>query len=126
MSMKNSNDNIGNRTRDLPACSAVPQLIVPPRVPYMYIYYTISLQAATLLGLLDPEDAVITNCRNVGTYLPVDIASNPTLLFSSIPQKTSLWLYITWFSLYNRVVTIYTTCFNTKCFISLSVFMCSV
>jgi len=23
--MKNSNDNIGNRTRDLPACSAVPQ-----------------------------------------------------------------------------------------------------
>jgi hypothetical protein len=25
MSMKNSNDTIGNRTRDLPACSAVPQ-----------------------------------------------------------------------------------------------------
>jgi hypothetical protein len=23
--MKNSNDNIGNRTRDLPACSAMPQ-----------------------------------------------------------------------------------------------------
>jgi len=30
MSMKNSNDNIGNRTRDLPACSAVPQ---PKAVP---------------------------------------------------------------------------------------------
>jgi hypothetical protein len=26
MSMKNSNDTIGNRTRDLPACSAVPPL----------------------------------------------------------------------------------------------------
>ena len=26
MSMKNSNNAIGNRTRDLPACSAVPQL----------------------------------------------------------------------------------------------------
>jgi hypothetical protein len=25
MSIKNSNDTIGNRTRDLPACSAVPQ-----------------------------------------------------------------------------------------------------
>jgi len=25
MSMKNSNDTIGNGTRDLPACSAVPQ-----------------------------------------------------------------------------------------------------
>jgi hypothetical protein len=28
--MKNSNDTIGNRTRDLPACSAVPQPIAPP------------------------------------------------------------------------------------------------
>jgi len=31
--MKNSNDTIGNRTRDLPACSAVPQPTAPPRVP---------------------------------------------------------------------------------------------
>jgi hypothetical protein len=29
--MKNSSDTIGNRTRDLPACSAVPQPTVPPR-----------------------------------------------------------------------------------------------
>jgi len=35
MSMKNSNDNIGNRTRDLPACSAVPQPTVPPRGPFV-------------------------------------------------------------------------------------------
>ena len=31
MSMKNSTDTIGNRTRDLPACSAVPQPSAPPR-----------------------------------------------------------------------------------------------
>jgi len=31
MSLKNSNDTIGNRTRDLPACTAVPQSIAPPR-----------------------------------------------------------------------------------------------
>jgi hypothetical protein len=31
--MKNSNDIIGNRTRDLPACSAVPQPTTPPRAP---------------------------------------------------------------------------------------------
>jgi len=31
--MKNSNDTIGNRTRDLPACSTVPQPTVPPRAP---------------------------------------------------------------------------------------------
>jgi hypothetical protein len=33
MSMKNSNDTIGNRTRDLPTCSAVPQITAPPRAP---------------------------------------------------------------------------------------------
>jgi hypothetical protein len=31
--MKNSNDTIGNPTRDLPACSAVPQPTAPPRGP---------------------------------------------------------------------------------------------
>ena len=31
--MKNSNDTIWNRTRDLPACSAVPQPTAPPRSP---------------------------------------------------------------------------------------------
>jgi len=31
MSMKNSNDTVGNRTRDLPSCSEVPQLSAPPR-----------------------------------------------------------------------------------------------
>jgi hypothetical protein len=34
MSMKNSNDTIGKRTRNLPACSEVPQPTAPPRVAY--------------------------------------------------------------------------------------------
>ena len=34
MSMKNPNDHIGNRTRDFPACSKVPQPTTPPRIPY--------------------------------------------------------------------------------------------
>ena len=33
MSMKNSSDINGNRTRDLPACSAVPLPTAPPRAP---------------------------------------------------------------------------------------------
>jgi hypothetical protein len=33
MLMKNSNDTIGNRTRDLPVCSAVPQTTMPPSAP---------------------------------------------------------------------------------------------
>jgi len=32
--MKNFNDTIGNRTCDLPACSAGPQPTATPRVPY--------------------------------------------------------------------------------------------
>ena len=31
ISMKNSNDIMGDRTRDLPACSIVPQPTAPPR-----------------------------------------------------------------------------------------------
>jgi len=31
--MKNSSDAIGNRTRDLPTCSAVPQPTAPSRAP---------------------------------------------------------------------------------------------
>jgi hypothetical protein len=34
MSMKNSSDTIGNRTRDLPAGSAVPQTTAPPHTPW--------------------------------------------------------------------------------------------
>jgi len=33
MSMKNSSDTIGNRTRDLLACGAVPQPTAPLRTP---------------------------------------------------------------------------------------------
>jgi len=33
MSMKNSNDTIGNPVHDLPTCCAVPQPIAPPREP---------------------------------------------------------------------------------------------
>jgi len=33
MSIKNSSDTIGNRTRDLATCSAVPQPTAPPRAP---------------------------------------------------------------------------------------------
>jgi hypothetical protein len=33
MSMKNSSDTIGNRTRDHAICRAVPQSTVPPHTP---------------------------------------------------------------------------------------------
>jgi hypothetical protein len=38
--MKNSNDTVGNRTRDLLACSAVPQPTAPPRPPQLTNIFT--------------------------------------------------------------------------------------
>jgi hypothetical protein len=37
MSMENSNDTIGNRTRDLPTCTAVPQPNALPRAPHAIV-----------------------------------------------------------------------------------------
>jgi hypothetical protein len=31
--MKNSSKSFGNRTRDIPVCTAVPHLTAPPRLP---------------------------------------------------------------------------------------------
>ena len=44
MSMKYSSDTIGNRTRDLPTRSAVPEPPAPPRAPVIY-------SVAVLIGI---------------------------------------------------------------------------
>ena len=44
MSMKNSSDTIGNRNRDLLACSAVPQPTALPRAPH-YVTYVLQIAA---------------------------------------------------------------------------------
>ena len=49
MAMKNSNDTNGNRTRDLPACSAVPQPTAPPRAPH-YLQGTCRKESVTCSG----------------------------------------------------------------------------
>jgi hypothetical protein len=54
--MKNSNDTIGNRIRELPACSAVPQPTVQPRDPYSCVQTFNS----TIYTLHAPHTTVIT------------------------------------------------------------------
>jgi hypothetical protein len=39
MSIKNANDTIGNKTSDLPACSAVPQPTALPHAPPLQLLY---------------------------------------------------------------------------------------
>jgi hypothetical protein len=57
--MKNSNDNIGNRTRDLPACSTVPQPTAPPP---MVSLTTACLRAGTFrIRSTYTEDVTVLN-----------------------------------------------------------------
>ena len=39
MSMKNSNETVRNRTRDIPVCSAVPQPTAPPLASLIHEYF---------------------------------------------------------------------------------------
>ena len=48
VSMENSNDTIGNRTRYLPACSAVPQPNAPPRAPTSMAWAEINVHSTVL------------------------------------------------------------------------------
>jgi len=71
--MKNSNETIGNRTRDLPACSAVSQPTAPPRAPllidtyYFYNFFSNLIKIAcmctkTVIPRPTAEGGVITAC----------------------------------------------------------------
>jgi hypothetical protein len=47
MSVKKSNDTIGNGTDDLPACSAVPQPTAPPRASTLKVKQQITCRVVT-------------------------------------------------------------------------------
>ena len=66
MSMKNSNDTTGNRTRDLLTCSAVPQPTAPPRSPLSCRRFVFS---AGFLMCLPWYGTVIFNNRIYGSIL---------------------------------------------------------
>jgi len=51
MSMNNSNDTIGNRIRDLPVCSAVPQPTAPDAYPLDHIRQNVKYHSGWFLGL---------------------------------------------------------------------------
>jgi hypothetical protein len=64
MSIKNSNDTIGNQTCDLPACSAVPQPTAPPRAPILTIKgHRIQRKTAKILTINYSDDNSETNLR---------------------------------------------------------------
>jgi hypothetical protein len=104
-SIKNSNDTIGNRTRDLPACSAVPQPTAQPRVPcatgkWVICYrrfgtlYRSHLQGSRFQERacsLTSEEGTVTLCRNVSNKLPIFAAHSelPTGRTVSVQKITA-------------------------------------
>jgi len=58
--MKNSSDTIGNQTRDLPTCSAVPQPTTPPRAPinskHCTINHSLSCEALPLGNTIEKHN----------------------------------------------------------------------
>ena len=54
--MKNSNDTIGNRSRDLPACSTVPQPTAPPRASRRFHSNTNYHKSTTCNGTVITQD----------------------------------------------------------------------
>ena len=66
--MKNSSDTIGNRTRNLPACSAVLQPTRPPRAPYVSLIGTD--RRAVVYSALPLFGFTITICINYWLLRP--------------------------------------------------------
>ena len=89
MSMKKSSDTIWNRTRDLPACSAVPQATALPHALSQMKsgdqFSSLPFCAARIevLACLYCECGCYKMHRNVGTYLPIGTAGYPRILESS-------------------------------------------
>jgi hypothetical protein len=62
MSMKNSSDTFGNRTRDLPACSAVPQPTALPRTPIHPIVRNNNFPLSAYNNINNNNDNIIISC----------------------------------------------------------------
>jgi hypothetical protein len=57
MSMKNSNDTIGNQSRDLLVCSSA-STTAPPRAPINWIYQSLLMNTVRISGLLHTKPCV--------------------------------------------------------------------
>jgi hypothetical protein len=101
MSMKNSNDTLGNRTRALPVCSAVPQPTAPPLAPHENVpsYLTANAHSFYTLQLLHHEKSLyfshrifprITKARNK-SITPLNNVDPTVLTIMAAPGACSWW-----------------------------------
>jgi hypothetical protein len=68
--MKNFNDTIENRTRDLPACSAVPEPTAPPRAPFIAWYLLKKCAVCWELFVYDDRHRIVpVNVLNIVCFI---------------------------------------------------------
>jgi hypothetical protein len=67
--MINSGDAIGNRTRDLPACSAVPQSSVPSRAPLLLLLLVVVVVVMCCFILSIDKHQYHSTCNRYGSSL---------------------------------------------------------
>ena len=83
ISMKNSDDTIGNRTRDLPDCSAVPQPTAPPRAPSSKF---LSPKGSTTTAAAAVPRTVLTFVKYVGCFLDT-VQKDPLHLYNNCTKR---------------------------------------
>jgi hypothetical protein len=74
MSVKNPSDSIGNRTRDLPACSAVPQPTTPRRTPLLVL----------LQIIIEEYVKILTHIRNINYVMAIIINNFLEIFFNHV------------------------------------------
>jgi hypothetical protein len=90
MLMTNSSDAIGNRIRDVPTCSAVPQPTAPPRAPY----YNVRILIRSLILCNTVSGSV---CRKLGMetiYSIWRIYSTKNSFLASHANHVGLWTLV--------------------------------
>ena len=98
MLIKNSNDTIGNRTHDLPTCSAVPQptaLRRTPPLPRLNRNWKVSVKLSTILfngnnTELDIVRGVMMKASMLACYVFVDILEERAVSTFRVWQSENL------------------------------------
>jgi hypothetical protein len=96
MSMKNSNDTIGNQTRDLPACSVVPQ---PPALPRALILFPVHIIYERLWSFVRNERADYPNFKKCSDMFPKNKNSKLWLVTISLQSIHIISVTTQYFSL---------------------------
>ena len=84
--MKNFNDTIGNRTRDFPACSAVPQPTAPPRARGKVIVSLIRKYLKVVLY----HNSLRKFLKTLNNYKPSEVLVNHTACTNCMPWRVSV------------------------------------